>query len=137
MRVEDLVRGKKYRHPIFNVDLRFDEVTSSGFWFVRETKENGREPLRLYIDELEQLTEVREPFKKEQVSYSEVEFNTVSSYEYGSDVITGLYVCNSKDSIKALLADKSDSYKKKMIVKHITTSIELTKEEIQKELENE
>jgi hypothetical protein len=134
MRVEDLVKDKKYRHPLFNFDLRFYEHNI----FKRITGESiaDYEMMFLTIKEMEQLTEVREPIKKEKVSYSYVEFKVNPSYESGSDVITGLYVCHSKDNIKTLLAEKSDG-KEKAIVKHITTSIELTEEDIKKELENE
>jgi hypothetical protein len=137
MRIEDLVVGKKYRHPLFNFDLSlaFSFEDESRHVFRREVDGKVADCIALLEKEIEQLTEVREPIKKEQVSYSYINhgFSPTAAL---TDVITGLYVHESNNKINNLISSIG-GIRNKSIVKHITTSIELTEEDIKKELENE
>jgi hypothetical protein len=136
MRVEDLVVGKKYRHPLFNFDLQYGG-DSKDYLFFNRNRDNGTcTSITLDYDEFKQLTEVREPIKKENVSYSFSYPKVDPSDEEGHHIITGLYVCCIREKLSDLFAyrNKVDG---EIVVKHIVKSIELTEEEIQKELENE
>lgn len=136
MRVKDLVCGKKYKHPLFNFDLTFSDISvKDACWFFRETEENGNEFFRVYSNELDQLTEVGEPIKKECITYNVVCKN--QSLDEGRNFYIDLRSISKHADIKSAIIQRKISGDSFVVVKTIAISTEITEEEIQKELENE
>jgi hypothetical protein len=138
MKVEDLKRGKKYRHSLFNFDLIFSSSDEDNVYFYRETY-NRNKLILLEPKELQDLTEVREPIKKESVSFCLVDPDK-NPISLGFDLIFGLPIISF---VKKEISDIVNFRKRLMqnkermnsvIVKITTTSVEMTEEEIKKEL---
>jgi hypothetical protein len=138
MRPEDLAPFKKYKHPDFNFEMifyRLDLETCGDNPSYMFMKPLANSLFFLERKEVEKMIEVREPIKKEQVSYSFVNFKMDATKDQ-ADKITGLYTALPSKSIKELL-DVRYAEVNEVIVKHITTSIELTDEEIKEQLKKE
>jgi hypothetical protein len=139
MRPEDLIYSKKYRHPDFNFDLYFHDKRNNipqydGTAYIFCKKHTGNWVFLQY-EEIEKLTEAREPIKKETVSYSFVDLNLKPS-ERNEDVITELFIKFSRKSLKQLMFSNV-SCEEKAIFKITTNCIELTQEQINEELKKE
>jgi hypothetical protein len=70
MRPEDLVKYKKYRHPLFNIDLTFVEHDDNSSVFVIKNEKNNNIVINFQYEDILKLTEAREPIKKGQVTTS-------------------------------------------------------------------
>jgi hypothetical protein len=144
MRVEDLVRGKKYRHPNFNIDLTYyttnDGLPKLLFGEFIFTRADTKTYIILTSKDILELTEVREPIKKKQVSYCFTMKEQPEIYKASpEDIITGLRVYDVNYSLSETIQRlKADDYPSDFVVLKIISKIEeLTEEEIEKELENE
>jgi hypothetical protein len=65
MEKKDLVKGKKYRHPLFNFDLSYGGDCKDYVYFYRNRENGTCTSITLDKDEQKQLTKVREKIKIE------------------------------------------------------------------------